>query len=208
MNSYDDEYRITEGLFWETSPAKYVRLFADGNYLNLEGKSVLDIGAGEGKNTLYMAKLGCYVDAIDISMTALRKLQFLNDFESYKNQINLINADVLTFNSNKKYDLVISYGLLHALGTRINVQNVITALKSCVKVNGYIIIASFNNLVPPPSIQPYLKIDAFLNPFELKTIFTDWEIINYEEEIITETHHTSNVEHQHSISRLIAKKNV
>ena len=207
MNSYDDEYNISKGLFWECLPAKYVKIFAEKKILDLTGSKVLDMGAGEGKNTIFLAKQGAYIDAVDLSKTALLRITNLPEYEKCHSQINLINEDILEFETTLLYDLVICYGLIHALPDREQALSVINKLKSFVKKGGYIIIATFNNLLPPPSVQPYLKIDAFLNTRELNHLFNKWEILDYEENIITETHNTSKIEHQHSISRLIAKKN-
>ncbi|NEU08620.1 methyltransferase domain-containing protein [Flavihumibacter sp. R14] len=208
MNSYDDEYNCSNTLFWDNLPAKFVKLFVEKNLLNLKGCKVLDLGAGEGKNTIYLAKHGAKVDAVDISQEALRRLTLLPEYEVYKSQIDLYNIDALDFNSDQSYDLIVCYGLIHALDNKREALCIINKLKKLANEAGYIIIATFNNLLPPPSVQPYLKVDAFLDSDELKRLFNDWTILEYEESIITETHSTSNIEHQHSISRLIAKKNV
>lgn len=207
MNSYDDEYKGCKTLFWGDRPAKYVQLFVEKKLLNLKGCRTLDIGAGEGKNAIYLAKNGANVHCVDISKTALDRLTGLPDYNTYKGRIKLSTEDARYFETNDVYDLIICYGLIHALNSREEALNLIEKLQTILKPSGYMIIATFNNLLPPPLVQEYLKMDAFLNPDELRTLFSEWKILEYEESIITETHHTSKIEHQHSISRLIAKKN-
>ena len=38
---------------------------------------VLDLGCGEGRNALFLAKHGCVVTAVDISVSGIQKLQHL-----------------------------------------------------------------------------------------------------------------------------------
>lgn len=205
LKSYDDEYNNSPGFFWQNEPASFVRLFVENNLLSLDGKRVLDIGAGEGKNGVYLAKHGAIVDAVDISKRALERFTQLEEYEVYKSNINLINCDVLSFQATNTYDVVICYGLLHALSGKAEVIFVIEKLKKLVNPLGFMIVATFNNLLPPPIEQPYLDIDAFLEICELKSFFEDWGVVQFQENIITESHVTSKREHQHSISRIIAQ---
>lgn len=77
------------------------------NKLNISNPKVLDIGTGSGCISIALKKLiSCNIDALDISKGAIniaKKNAKLNDVE-----INFIQLDVHKFNSNKKYDLIIS----------------------------------------------------------------------------------------------------
>ena len=40
-------------------------------------KTILDIASGDGRNAIYLAKLGFEVDALDFSIEALNRLDYL-----------------------------------------------------------------------------------------------------------------------------------
>ena len=77
------------------------------NKLNLSNIDILEIGTGSGCISIALKKsLNCNIDAIDISDKALvvAKENALNN----KCDINFINISVEEYNTNKKYDLIIS----------------------------------------------------------------------------------------------------
>src|SRR6202042_3192508 len=65
---YDAAYRQCP-CFWGTEPGRMVQLLARSTVL--AGAHVLDLGCGEGKNAVFLASLGCIVEAWDISAAAL-----------------------------------------------------------------------------------------------------------------------------------------
>jgi len=206
-HKYQEEYETTVGLFWENKPAKYVRLFTESINHDLTNFSVLDLGAGEGKNAVYLASLGSRVIAIDISSIALSKFSLQNNFEQCKNNIDTINCNILDVDYEEcQFDLVIAYGILHCLSNQKQIELIIGKIKKWIKPNGYFIGATFTNKIPPPDIQEYLEFDSFLPEGTFEQLFAKWKIIYSEDEIITETHPTSKIPHEHSITRLIAQK--
>ena len=67
---------MTDKPFWESTYAdKEVSTFSKDPTVDVKEYSavfprqgrVLDVGCGEGRNAIFMAKLGCQVDAFDIS---------------------------------------------------------------------------------------------------------------------------------------------
>lgn len=62
-----------------------------GNYLN-NGLSIIDVGCGSGKDSIYFLERGCFVTAIDIITNGIeqRKLELRDDI---KYKLNVINAD-------------------------------------------------------------------------------------------------------------------
>lgn len=74
--------------------------------------SVLDVGCGDGKNSLYLASLGyANVEAFDLSENAIEKLHRLAASENL--HISAWPQDLTQFMFNKNYDLVMSFGTLH-----------------------------------------------------------------------------------------------
>ena len=91
---YQSEYEATNSCFWEPVPGKYVRLFTDKYEKVLNGFKVLDLGAGEGKNSVFLATKGAEVVAVDTSAIALSRFDLQPDYESVKFKINPICQDV------------------------------------------------------------------------------------------------------------------
>ncbi len=206
-HKYATEYENSIGCFWGTSPAKFVSIFADFSKKNIANTKVLDLGAGEGKNAVFLAALDAYVTAIDLSKIALSRFNIQPNYISCKERINIINNDVRNVDFElSEFDTIIAYGILHCLDTKEEVKIMIEKITKWLKPGGYLICATFTNKISAPNIQSYLEEDSFLAEGELEKLLTQFHILKSENEIITETHPTSNIEHKHSIVRLIAQK--
>ena len=107
--------------FWEES-YKDDNIFAFGTepnatvleYEHLFEKSwnVLEVGCGEGKNTLYLAGKGfANAEAFDLSENAVKKLHRMAEKRGLS--INAWAQDLRQFNFEKQYDLMLSFGTLH-----------------------------------------------------------------------------------------------
>lgn len=207
MYGYHNEYLKLKDFFWDKKPAKFVKKFVDLNLVNINNINCLDIGAGEGKNAVFMAKNGANVDAVDISSVAIKRLEIFSREENLSSKISFNCANALEIQLKEEYyDVIVCYGLLHALENKGQIQLLIEKLRASLKINGYIIVATFNNILPPPEVQDYLNYECFLNNDEISELFNNWNIILNEEGIIEESHNTTSVLHKHSISRIIAQK--
>ncbi len=202
IGQYDLEYSNCL-CFWGTEPGKYVRLIPN---LVKQG-DVLDLGAGEGKNLIYLAELGYKVAGVEISRYAIDNFEkrLANVPEVVKSRIAMIHQDVLLFEADKEYDIVIAYGLLHCLPSIEAVEMLAEKITKWVKYNGIVIVVAFNNDLGVPSVQDYLE-PTLLPKENFRKLFPGFEILKYEDDIITETHPTSNIEHKHSLTRMIVKK--
>jgi tellurite methyltransferase len=203
---YQKEYESSV-CFWGTEPAKYVKLFAEKINSDLKNYYVLDVGAGEGKNAVYLASFGAKVLAVDLSKIALMRFNQQPNFEKVKDRIIRIAADVRQINFNKStFDLIVAYGLFHCLDNLNDIKKLIRKLKFALKLGGYLIASSFTSEIPIPKIQSYLDEKALVEKDTFKKIFSDCNIIFLENDVITETHPTSQIEHQHSLTRIIVQK--
>jgi tellurite methyltransferase len=72
----------------------------------------LDLGAGNGRNTLFLLSKSFEVTSVDSSKEGL---QILEEKVDNKQKIKTILSDVRAFNTEEKYDLVVAIGLLHFL---------------------------------------------------------------------------------------------
>jgi len=202
IGQYDLEYSNCP-CFWGTEPGKYVKYIPS---LAKEG-NVLDLGAGEGKNSIYLAELGYKVTGVEISKYAIDnfKKRIEEIPESVKTNVEMVYQDVLLFETDSQYDIVIAYGLLHCLPSFESVKVLTEKMSKWVKLNGIIVVVAFNNDLKVPSIQDYLE-PTLLPKETFRNLFPGFTVLKYEDGIITETHPTSNIEHKHSLTRMIVKK--
>ncbi len=98
---WNEKYRQKK---YSTAPSRIVR-----DYIELApGKSALDIGAGNGRNSLFLAQHGFSVDAVDISDEGLKQ------FAGRHSNIHPICEDLDTFDiPGNRYDLIINVKYLN-----------------------------------------------------------------------------------------------
>ena len=130
---YDKKFQDNFPIF----PAKFDSELK--RYLNLvPGKNVLDLGIGQGRNSIPLYKLGFNVTGVDYSTKCL---EICN--QNCPN-LNLVQSDIRTFNIEKnKYDLILSRCVLHFLHKNDS-YNIIKNLKNNIKINGLIYIHVFS----------------------------------------------------------------
>ena len=102
----DLEFKINSSvLIPRTETEELVRLMLKED---LDGKEILDIGSGSGCIAISLAKNfpNSKVTALDISKDALKVAK--QNAKLNNADIDFINADILKYNSNKKYDVIVS----------------------------------------------------------------------------------------------------
>lgn len=201
---YDAEYAQCS-CFWGTSPGKFVELFLDQTLLS-EG-SVLDLGAGEGKNSIYLAQRGFHVTAVECSAFAIRNFRHRLETLSptVRARITIQETDVVQADFKTDWDLVIAYGLLHCLPSMADVESVVRRMQRWTRPLGWNVVVAFTNELPVPDCQQYLE-PTLLAPDSLSSLYEDWEIMALENSVLTEVHPTSKVMHTHSVCRLLARR--
>jgi tellurite methyltransferase len=203
---YQSEYESSP-CFWGTKPAKYVRLLLDCVGKDLSNMNILDLGAGEGKNAVYLASYGAKLTAVDISSIALSRFNLQPNYSDVGSRIKTIESDIRETNfSNDAFDIVIAYGILHCLDNVSEIIDQIAKIKNWVKKEGYFVGCTFTDELPSPHCQPYLSEKSYLRKGEFRKLFDTWEIIEYEDAILEEEHPTTKVVHRHSLSRILARK--
>lgn len=203
---YQTEYELSP-CFWGTKPAKYVRLLVDYIGNDLTNMAILDFGAGEGKNAVYLANYGANLTAVDISPVALSRFKLQPNYHEVSHRIKTVTTDIRNANfRDDTFDVVVAYGILHCLDSVAEISSQIVNIKKWVKSSGYFVGATFTDELPSPDCQPYLSETAYLKKGELRNLFNDWEIAEYEDAILQEEHPTTKLVHRHSLSRILARK--
>jgi tellurite methyltransferase len=198
---YDDGYRECP-CFWGKEPGSLVRMLSD-HVGTVRGLAVLDVGCGEGKNAAFLAAGGAVIDAFDVSVLAIQNgRRHFGNRDGIRWQVGDIRWIDLPEN---KYDVVIAYGLLHCLASPAEVRDVIGRLQAVTRRSGYNVICAFNDrrqeLHAHPGFSPCLvSHDDYMNAY------ADWEVLNASDSNLTERHPHNNLEHTHSMTRILARK--
>jgi len=116
------------------------------HYINLKGLETIELGAGTGALSLLISKYAKSVTLLDYSKSAISNIKHL--FKVYNIQnCHFICKDLFKFRPTKKYDVVLSSGLLEHFKGKKQLECLMRH-KHLSKKGGYIIIiAPSNNLV-------------------------------------------------------------
>lgn len=99
--AWDERYAGTE-LVWSAEPNRFVA----AETTDLKPGRALDLAAGEGRNSIWLAKQGWHVTAVDFSAAALAKGKLLADAQG--TTVDWLTADLTTWSPDPEaYDLVL-----------------------------------------------------------------------------------------------------
>jgi len=203
--------------YWGLEPAKILKKYSR---VALKKGTALDIGCGEGRNSVFLAKNGFTVDAVDKEKSGINKLEKLIVGNNINN-INVFPIDILKFKFNKKYDLILAYHSLDFLKLS-EIKKLIKKIKKSVNSNGLIIMSVFSvkDLLYIKAVKILKKKEIEKNTFyfpklktyrhfftkeEIKELFKGWEIIHLQQREICDEHGSAE-KHKHNIIEFIAKK--
>lgn len=200
-NPYDGRY-AGEDYYWGKRPSalcdRLIEMVRPAGDFSL---SLLDLGCGEGRNAVYFARHGFRVTGVDLSLSGLKKAErFAQEMEV---GIELVHADIITYEVRGIYDVIFSTGTLHYLPKEVRDQK-FRNYKDCTSPGG---ANAFSVLVEKPFIPtaPDAEACAFLyRSGELMGYYWDWEIVHAVEEIFDCM--SSGKPHQHAVNRVIARR--
>ena len=109
------------------------------NELDLQGAEVLDLGCGQGRDALMIARLGHKVTGVDISKTGVSQMVEQAEVEGL--EVKGVVSDIVTYSPNTMYDVVLLDRVLHMLETDEVRGSLLSKVRRCTRVNGYIMIA-------------------------------------------------------------------
>ena len=162
---------------------------------------VLDIGCGEGKDAVFLARNGYLVTAFDLSETGIAKAKKLA--EKCGVYVEFFKADIVDFRLTECYDIIFSSGVFHFIKPEIR-KDITENLKEYTNKNG---IHAINVFVDKPFVE--VPPDKNTNRFrwtsgELFTFYHDWKL-HKTEEIIFDCN-SGGIPHQHCMDIMIAEK--
>lgn len=186
-----------------------------------EGQAI-DIGAGNGHNSIFLAQNGFTVEAIDTNDLKIKALE--SEAEKSGLKIDAKNVDVRKFDfSQKQYNLILAIQSLVFI-KKSEFQEIANKIKNALNPNGIIILSSFTtdddsfkrfkqtspeveeNTFQTNNTKQYWQ---FFKKNELEQYFKegDFDILFYKEQVIQdEPHEGSPQPHNHGIAKIVAKK--
>jgi tellurite methyltransferase len=219
MDFFDEKYRSTGRYWWSgvdrysTRPEDYPHslltqwtlrlLYGDSASRDGYTGRVLDLGAGEGADSIRLALLGYQVDAIDVSEMAIRKI---HHFAAEKNVrlVTPVRADVREFRPDIQYDVVLCKGLLHYVEAK---EPVVRMMQEATAPGGINVVSLWSSFTEVP--EPHRRVDTFCDDEdgEVENLYRNWprELIYYERDK-PESAHSDMPPHSHSHIKLIARK--
>ncbi|NOY15198.1 MAG: methyltransferase domain-containing protein [bacterium] len=199
LADYNLKY-LQKGLYWGLKPHSLV--VDSVKFLPLNAK-ILDLGCGEGRNSLFLAGKGFDLTAIDIAEEGIKKLKKFAKKENLN--INAYVSDVKSYLKNcQEFDAIFGINVLQFIDQN-NIFSVIKKTQSKTKPNGLNVVASFIATSQKAKKAPAAKGRYLFGKGELKKLYKDFQILFYEEKMGDwETH--KQPRHRHFVVRLIAKK--
>lgn len=195
--SFDERYKKEE-CYWGLRPKETVIPLLKYE----QSGSVLDIGVGEGRNALFLAKKGFDVTGVDISESGIEK--FMQLAKKFKVRVKGIVSDITKFKFGQSFDIMISIDTLHFLSKK-DITKIVKRMKKHTSEKGINLIEVFT--VMDEHFKKHPKKLYYFQKNELRNYYRDWKVLEYKEFLTKpEKHGNDGKIHQHSIAVLIARK--
>ena len=148
----------------------------------LQGGRALDVGCGQGHNALYLSQLSQHsfeVDAWDVNVSSLQKLQQIIDAEGIQN-IYVQQRDLNTDPSiTGTYDFICCTVVMMFLEAK-TVKPLIAQMQQATKVNGFNLIVC---AMDTPDIPAQPDFPFAFKIGELSALYEGWNIVKYNEDV-------------------------
>lgn len=137
-----------------------------------ENGLALDLGAGSGRDAVFLAKSGFQVTAVDNDEVHLAAM--LEKCHEQSLQIEIVDKDINNYEPGKTFDVIVCDMVLHFF-TLKQIKGLVAKMQQWTNPNGLNVIAVYSDKNPSGK-RPYLfKTD------ELRQMFNGWKILSYEE---------------------------
>ena len=199
--SYDERYSKS-GWYWGTKPTGLARdVLRIVRSLPPRSRELIDLGSGEGRDSIYFARNGFRVEGVDLSRVGIVKAA--RRAARLGLSIRFHVGDVRTYRLKRPVDVVFCSGALNNLPRRIRTAR-FAHFKAHTVPGG---IHAMNSFVRKPYLAPSPEMDPSESPFrsgELLGYYGDWKILDSGE--LEFECNSSGVPHRHAMDVVIAQK--
>ncbi len=197
---YDERY-ARPGLYWGSKPTGLARdLVRIVRSLPRRPRTLVDLGSGEGRDSIYFARRGYRVLGLDISSVGVRKAG--QRARRLGVNVRFVVGDIRTYRLKHRVDVVFSSGVLNNLPRRIRAAR-FEHFQANTAPGG---IHAMNADVPKPYI-PRQTTNPQATPFrsgELLGYYGDWQILDSGQ--VEFVSHSGGVPHRKAMDVVIARK--
>ena len=144
---YDATYKQAD--YFGAAPSELLEKYADWIPA---GARVLDIGAGQGRNTLPLARSGCQVTALDPSAVALAAVAKRAAAEDLT--VEMVAQDFMDYEPTGNFDVILCFGLIQILNYQ-QCASLVTRLHQWLKSGGTLFLTAWH--VDDPSFARMVK---------------------------------------------------
>lgn len=198
MSEYYDEKYTSEESYWGNLPSSMARIFFQ-RHLSGGNPKLLDIGCGEGRDSVFFAQNGYQVTGFDASDVGVKKSIALS--HELKLSIHFFQADINQYRLDTDFEVVFSSGALHYIPLNLR-EEIVANYKQYTTVGGL-------HAHTIPVHKPFLPRDPTADPMEqdwrsgeILMYYHDWEVEMFEEEIQIDVKSG----YEFPINRVIARK--
>jgi tellurite methyltransferase len=205
MSDFDHIYAGTNGMFYGKEPSIDLVLFVNSE--SIPPGPALDLGCGDGRNSLYLARLGFDVTGIDISNTAIAKLR--SEAGRQELELTTLVEDVRNHAYTESlYELIVGNTILDHLEREEEGNQLAQAMENALLPDGYLFVTVHTTNDPgyrgESESNTAQHVKRYFKPGELRDLFHGVQILRYHEEWVLDRRHGP--PHYHSIARLMARK--
>ena len=163
---------------------------------------VLDIGCGEGKDAVFLARNGYMVSAFDVAEAGLSKARALA--EKVGVHVDFFRADAADYRPDGEFDIIYSSGVMHFVSPAVRGE-LFDSLKEHTAPSG---LHAINAFVEKPFIRRAddgeRKDRKLWKSGELFMYYHDWMFLRADEEIFD--CNSGGIPHKHCMDILVAQK--
>jgi 2-polyprenyl-3-methyl-5-hydroxy-6-metoxy-1,4-benzoquinol methylase len=127
---------------------RYIKKFIK----DVKNRFILDLGCGTGRYAVPLAKKGAIVTGVDFSQEMLKKAK--ERAKQTEVNLELIQADIIKYSSNKKFDLIISMLVCDHIK---NIDKVIKTMSKASKIGTEVVISNTHPEVTRKSLSEHNK---------------------------------------------------
>jgi len=199
MSEFYDEKYSNEESYWGKLPSSMARIIFQKHLTG--NPRLLDVGCGEGRDSIFFAQNGCQVTGFDASDVGVKKSISLA--KELNLSIRFFQADINQYRLDEFYDVVFSSGALHYIPMKLR-EEIIENYKQHTNAGGL-------HAHTVPVHKPFLPRDPSADPMEqdwrsgeILMLYHDWEVEFFLEEIQDDVKSG----YKFPINRIIARKPV
>jgi tellurite methyltransferase len=162
----------------------------------------LDLGAGEGADSIRLARLGYDVTAVDISEVGAAKIARFA--RSERASVRVVLANISDYVPDGLFEIIICNGLLHYIEDK---KAVIDRMKAATVPDGMNVISLWSTATPVPPCHNKIGVYCDHEDGVVTRAYAGWpKEISYFERAKPESSHDDMPAHSHSHIKLIARR--